>query len=193
MTVWRDLKQFFAPKLRSVAHFFLAQGLTMAGNLVYGFLCLRMLEVSAYAKYTILFGFMGSLTVLLDVGISNTLAPLIGQKLDDRVLIADYIATLRQIARRLYLIVVPIATIAFLELTKKQRWGWSFTCEMLIALGIAAWFARVTASYGAVLILLRDRAHYYRVQVIGSLGSLCLLVLCYFAHVLTIHTAIALN
>lgn len=193
MSKRQELHAFIAPKLRTVTHFMVAQGLTMAANLIYGFLCLRMLNITDYAMYSVLFGFMGSLMVLLNAGVSNTLAPLIGEETSNLRLIADYTASIRRIALKLYLFVAPIAMIAFAVLTKRQNWGWAVIIQMIIALTVAAWFARVSASYGAVLLLLRDRTRYYRVQIIGGLGSLGLLVLCYFTHLLNIYTAVALN
>ena len=71
-----QIRAFLVPKFRTISHFLLAQGLTTAGNLIYGFLCLRMLNISDYAMYSVMFGFMGTLTVLLNVGVSNTLAHL---------------------------------------------------------------------------------------------------------------------
>jgi O-antigen/teichoic acid export membrane protein len=187
------IKAFIAPKLRTVIHFLLAQGLTMAGNLAYGFLCLRMLNITDYAMYSVVFGFLGSLTVLLNAGVSNTLAPLVAEEVNNLPLIADFTASIRNIALKLYVIVAPIAMIFFVTLTKRQKWGWTVIIQMVLALGTAAWFARVSASYGAVLLLLRDRTRYYRIQVVGGLGSLALLIFCYLSHLLNIYTAIALN
>lgn len=181
------------PKLRTMSHFLLAQGLTTAGNLIYGFLCLRMLNITDYAMYSVMFGFMGSLTVLLNMGVSNTLAPLVAEEVSNLALIADYTASIRRIALKLYLLVAPIAMIAFAVLTRRQKWGWLIIVQMMIALSTAAWFARVSASYSAVLLLLRDRTRYYRVQIIGCFGSLALLVLFYLIHLLNIYTAIAFN
>jgi O-antigen/teichoic acid export membrane protein len=187
------IRAFLIPKLHSVGRFLLAQGLAMAGNLLYGFLCVRLLSVSEYAKFAVLFGFMGSLTILLDVGVSTTLAPLIGEQIGDLQLIADYVASLRAIALRLFTFVTPIAGVAFIILVRRQHWSWVVVAQMTVALAVAAWFARVSASYGAVLILRRDRTRFYRAQVTGSLGSLTLLVACYFLHIFNIYTAVLLN
>ena len=193
MSKRHQIHTFIAPKLRAVTHFLLAQGLTMAGNLIYGFLCLRMLNITDYAMYSVMFGFMGTLTVLLNAGVSNTLAPLVGEQVYNLSLIADYTASIRKIALKLYLIVTPPGMIVFAILTKRQKWGWAVIVQMIIALGVAAWFARVSASYSAVLLLLRDRTRYYRIQIVGCLGSLALLILCDRIHLLNIYTAIALN
>ena len=186
-------KSFFLPKLRQVMHFLMKQGLAMAGNLLYGLLCVRMLPVPDYAKFAVLFGYMGSLTVLLDIGVAGTLAPLVGEQIDNLPLIANYIASIRRIALKLYLIVAPVAALIFVLLVQKQHWGWWIVGQMVGVLLVTAWLARVSSSYGAVLILRRDRNHYYLGQMIGSLGSLGLLVVFWLFHAVTIYVGILLN
>jgi hypothetical protein len=186
-------KSFFIPKLRQVFHFITKQGIAMAGNLLYGLLCVRILPVTEYAKFSVLFGFMASLTVLLDVGISGTLAPLVGEQINNLQLIANYVAAIRKLALRLYLVVAPLAAIVFVLLVHRQHWGVWVEAQMVLALLWTAWFARVSSSYGSVLILRRDRSRYYRTQIIGSLGSLTLLLIFWALHRMNIYVAILLN
>jgi hypothetical protein len=186
-------KAFLLPKLRQVFHFLTKQGIAMSGNLLYGLLCVRMLPVPDYAKFAVLFGYMGSLTVLLDIGISGTLAPLVGEQIDNLPLIANYVASIRRIALKLYLIVAPVAFVIFILLVQKQHWGMLVVGQMLAVLLVTAWFARVSSSYGSVLILRRDRNNYYLAQIIGSLGSLALLVIFWLFHSVNIYVGILLN
>jgi hypothetical protein len=186
-------KAFLLPKLRQVGHFLMKQGLAMLGNMVYGLLCVRMLPVPDYAKFAVLFGYMGSLTVLLDIGFANTLAPLVGEQIDNLQLIANYVASLRRIALMLYLTVSPVAVVVFVLLVQKQHWGWVVVGQMVAVLLVSAWFARVSSSYSSVLILRRDRSYYYRAQMMGSLGSLGVLVVFWLFHAVTIYVCILLN
>ena len=66
-------KTFFLPKLHRVAEFLFSQGITIACNLLYGLLCIRLLPIGEYAKFVVVFAVQGSLMVLLDVGISAIL------------------------------------------------------------------------------------------------------------------------
>ena len=193
MTQLDKAKAFLIPKFRQVFHFLTKQGLAMLGNSVYGLLCVRMLPVADYAKFAVLFGFMGSLTVLLDVGISGTLAPMVGEQIENLPLIANYVASIRKIALRMYLVVTPVASIIFVVLVRKQHWSAWVIAQMVGTLLVTAWFARVSASYGSVLILRRDRARYYRTQILGSLGSLTLLVIFWSLHWVNIYVGILLN
>ena len=189
----QSLKSFLVPKVRHFVTFLMAQGVTMAGNLLYGLLCVRLLPIPDYARFAVLFGYMGSLVVLLDIGISNSLAPLVGEKIHDKQLIADYVASLRQIAQRLYLIMAPITCVVFPLLVLKQHWPWKIVTAMTVIILGAAWFARVSSAYGTILILRRDRPFWYRGQMISSLGTLVLLLIFWKLHWLNAFSAILLN
>jgi O-antigen/teichoic acid export membrane protein len=193
MTKLQRARSFLIPKLRQVAHFLMKQGIAMTANLLYGLLCVRMLPVPEYAKFAVLFGYMGTLTVLLDIGISGTLAPLVGEQITNLQLIANYLAAIRRLAQRMYLVVAPLAAIVFVLLVQRQNWGRWVVAQMLAALLVTAWFARISSAYGAVLILRRDRSRYYRIQMIGSLGSLLLLVLFWAVHQMNVYVGILLN
>src|ERR1017187_6684295 len=114
MTDAKINKSFLLPKFRQILNFLARQGIAMAGNMLYGLLCVRLLPVTEYAKFAVLFGFMGTLTVLLDAATMGTLAPLVGEETGNLKLIADYVASARKIALRMYLVVAPAAAIFFL-------------------------------------------------------------------------------
>lgn len=193
MTQLEKARSFFIPKLRQVGHFLMKQGIAMSGNLLYGLLCVRLLPVSDYAKFAVLFGYMGTLTVLLDIGISGTLGPLVGEQFTNLQLIANYLTAMRRLAQRLYLILAPLATVIFFFLVQKQHWGRWLVAQMVVVLLATAWFARICSSYGAVLLMCRDRNRYYRTQMIGSLGSLFLLLVFWAFHHMNLYVGILLN
>lgn len=165
----------------------------MAGNLFYGFLCVRLLPIDEYAKYAVVFAFLGSFSLLTDIGFSNALLPLIGERIDDQRLIADYIASLRQLAHWLYLLMAPAAAVVFPLIVRKQHWGASVLAAMVAILLVAAWCSRISGAYGAVLIVRRDRKSWYRAQMISSIGGVILLGLAWGTHVLNSFCAIGIN
>jgi O-antigen/teichoic acid export membrane protein len=190
---FQSWKAFLTPKLRRVVEFLTSQGITMAGNLLYGFLCVRLLPIPDYAKYTVVFGFLATLSLLMDIGFSNTLLPLIGQRTDDRRLIADYVASLRQLAHWLFLAVAPAAIVVYPIIVRRQHWSLPVVAAMIAILLAAAWCARVGAAYGAVLIVRRDRKAWYRVQMTSSLGTLALLGVAWITHLLSGFCAMSIN
>ena len=186
-------KVFLAQKLRRVVEFLTSQGITTAGNLFYGFLCVRLLPIPEYAKFVVVFGFLGTLTVLTDISFSSALLPLVGERIDDLHLIADYVASLRQLAKWLFLIVGPAAAIAYPLIVRRQQWSGQILAAMVAILLVAAWCARVSGAYGAVLIVRRDRKSWYRAQMVSSLGTLALLGVAWAAHMLNGFCAILIN
>jgi O-antigen/teichoic acid export membrane protein len=193
MSRLKPWKAFLAPKLQRIVEFLSSQGITMAGNLFYGFLCVRLLPISDYAKYTVVFGFLATLSLLMDIGFSNALLPLIGQRVDDRRLIADYVASLRQLGRWLYLAIVPAAIVIYPLIVKRQHWSRGEVAAMIAILLTAAWCARAGGAYGAVLIVRRDRKAWYRVQMTSSLSTLALLGVVWATHLLTGFRAMLIN
>ena len=193
MSRLKTLRAFLAPKMHRIVEYFASQGITMAGNLLYGFFCVRLLPIAEYAKFAVVFGFLGTITVLMDVGFSGSLLPLVGERINDRRLIADYVASLRQLAHRLYIMVAPALMVAYPLLVRRQHWSWRTVAAMVVILLGASWCARVSAAYGAVLILNRDRSFWYRAQMVSSLGTLAILAIAWTGHWLSAFSAILIN
>jgi O-antigen/teichoic acid export membrane protein len=153
----------------------------------------RLLPIPEYAKFVVVFGFLGTLSGFMDIGFSGTLLPLVGEHIDDRQLIADYLASLRQLAHRLYLLMAPAAALLYPVLVYKQQWSWRVVAAMVAILLVASWFNRVSAAYGAVLIVLRDRRVWYRAQMIAGLSALALLGVVWATHSLNAFSAILIS
>ena len=190
IAIW---KAFLVPKTHRVAEFLVWSGATMAGNLLYGFLCLRILSVPEYAKFVVVFAIQGSLVVLMDIGITGSLVPLVGDRIEDRQLIADLVASLRQLAHWLYAIVAALTIVVYPILVRNRHWSWQTVTFMVAVLLVSVWFARVGGAYGAVLILRRDRLRLYQIGMVSSYGTLALLLVFLAFHWLNAYTAILIN
>ena len=186
-------KGFFLSKLHRIAEFLVSQGIITAGNLLYGLLVVRLLPIGEYAKFVVVFSIQASLMILLDVGISGTFIPLVGERIEDRQLIADYLASLRQIAHWLFAIAVPVTIVAYPLLVRNRHWSWQTITAMVVIVLISAWFARVGATYGSVLIVRRDRQRWYQAQMFTSFGALALLGVFALFHWLGAFAAILIN
>jgi O-antigen/teichoic acid export membrane protein len=191
--IFRALYDQVAAKAGAMLQYFSAQGVTIAANLLYGLLCVRLLPSTEYAKFVVLFGVQGTLLVLMDVNFSGTLIPLIGDRVDNRKLIADYVASLRQLSYWAFGIVGTGTIFFYPILVKHRNWNWPVVASMIVILLISTWFVRIGSAYGAVLILLSKRALWYRAQMISSVGTLILLGLFWWLHLLGPFTAILLN
>ena len=170
-----------------------AQGITLAGNLLYGLLCVRLLTTGEYAKFVVVFGIQGTLLVLMDINFSATLIPLVGERFQDRRLIADYVSSLRHLSNRLFVAVAIGTLFVYPFLVKHRAWSWQTIATMIGLLLISTWCMRIGSAYGAVLILLRDRKRWYRGQMGSSLGTLLLLGIFWASGLLNGLTAIGIN
>ena len=180
-------------RLRHVHQFVTRQGIATVGNLVYGLLCVRLLPVNDYAKFAIIFGFMGTLTVLTDTVTTGTIAPLVGERLQDRKLIADYVATVRHIVTFVFLAIAPVVTVVLLVALGRHEWTLRDNLQIAASILFISWFSRISGTYSTVLLLLRDRAFFYRIQIAGSLGSLALLCVAWAMHGLNLYVCVLLN
>lgn len=189
----KTAKAFLVPKLHRIAEFLVSQGVSTIGTMLYGFLCIRLLPIGEYAKFVVVFSIQASLMILLNVGISGTFIPLIGERIEDRQLIADYLASLRQIAHWLFAIAAPIAIVGYPFLVRNRHWSSQTVTAMVIIVLISAWFARVGSAYGAVLILRRDRQRWYQAQMLTSFGALALLGVFVLFHRFGAFAAILIN
>lgn len=193
MHLLKKAVDFFVPKLRHALHFFVNQGIAVAGNLIYGLICVRLLPVDSYAQFAIIFGFMATLTVLMDSVTTGTLAPLVGERTDDLHRIADFVASSRRITMRVFFFLAPFAAVTLFLILKRQPWSLSVDLQIVIAVLIISWFARVGGTYSAVLLIRRDRIMFYRIQIIGSIGSLAALLLLWALHRINIYVCVLLN
>jgi hypothetical protein len=191
--IGRLIRRHGVHKGRAFLQYFTVQGITIATNLIYGLLCVRLLPSSEYAKFVVVFGAQGTLVVLMDLNFSGTIIPLIGERVNDRKLIADYVASLRQLSYWLFGIVGAGTIICFPFLVKHRGWDWSVVGPMVGTLLLSTWFVRVGSAYGAVLILLGKRPIWYRAQMVSSVGTLVVLGVFWALHRLGPFTAILIN
>jgi O-antigen/teichoic acid export membrane protein len=186
-------KGFLVPKAHRVIEFLAAQGIAMAARLFYGFLCVRLLPIPEYAKFAVVYGALGTLAILMDLAFTGSLIPLVGERTGDPQLIADYVASIRQLVHRLYLLMGPVTAVFYPLLVRNQHWSWPVVAGMVTILLAASWFNRVSAAYGAVLIVHRDRSVWYRAQIIAGLSALALLGVVWAIHGLNAFSAILIS
>lgn len=180
-------------KSQVLFQFFMAQGLTMAANLLYGLLCVRLLPTNEYAKFVVVFGVQGSLLGIMDANLSGTLIPLIGERVGNHKLIADYVASLKQLALGAYFLVCTGFIFLYPLLVKNRHWNWQTIAAMIGILLVSTWSFRLSTIYGAVMIVLRDRNRWYKGQMISALGTLAMLLAAWSLHRLGAFQAILFN
>lgn len=195
MSAWQSLfhKKSVVEKINCMWEFMSMHGITVSARLLYGFICVRILPLQDYAKFAVVSGLIGTISILMDVNMSGTLAPLIGERVNNKSIIADYVASLRKVVHILFIIVSFVVLFSFPLIVRHQHWGIGTILVMLSFLLATCWFVRMSGAYGAALIINRSRKIWYRAQVNSSIGSVLLLAVLYFSHVVSAYCAVAIS
>lgn len=180
-------------KSHVILRFLTAQSLTTVLFMLYGLLCVRLLSPTDYAKYVVVNGIMGTLLVLMDSNFTGTLIPLVGKRVDDKQLIANYVAALRRLSTWAYLVVSLGLIFCFPYLVRNRNWDRPTIAGMILCILTCTWFARLAGNYFPVLMMARDRETWYKAQLIASFGTLVLLLLARSLHWLGAFQAIIIN
>jgi len=149
-----------------------AQALAQALTVVTGFLLLRWLSVDAYAQYTVALGFLATLSVMIDLGISGAVMPLVGDRARDPRVFGAYLRSALHLRTRLAVIILPLGAIAFLLLTAGRDWGLGVRLGLFatVALGL---MARTTVDIFALPLLMNEAYRsYYAPQISTAVGRL---------------------
>ncbi len=166
-----------------------AQLLTLAS----GFLLLRWMSIESYAQYTIAFGFLATLSGLLDLGFMAAVMPLVGTRANDANLIGGYLRAALHLRGRMAMVVVPVSAVVFFVLTAGHRWG---VVEQLglFATVLLGLFARAMIDTFSLPLLMHNAYRsFYSAQVSTSIGRIAAHALLQLTRGLTGFTASLVN
>jgi O-antigen/teichoic acid export membrane protein len=176
-----------------IAGFLAGQGIVQLLNLVIGFFLLRWLSVEAFAQYSVATGFQGTLVMLVDIGFSSSIVALAGNRGSDKVAIGRYIRSARHFRNRLFLVVAPLAVIAFPLVTAKHHWPLMTQLLLLLAILSAIFFQGWMSFYAAPLLINRNLRSYYQPQILSAFGRTLFCFLLYVGSALTSWAVVWLN
>ncbi len=165
--IWRHLLHFLTGQIS-------VQGLTF----ITGFLLLRWLSVEQYAQFSVAFAFQCTLNMLIDVGFSNSIVALVGNRGEDGGLVGSYIRSAQFYRFRMFLVMCLGSAVAFPLMTKHQAWGFQ-TKAILFAAIILSVFLQGNMMYGASLLIKRQLKSYYNAQLSAAVGRL---IICLVLH-----------
>lgn len=156
----------------TVASFFLGQGAVQAVNVIVGLFLVHMLSIDAYAQFGLAFGFQTTAGNLMDLGFASTIIPLVGDRLEDRVLVGTYVRAACRLRNRAFLILAPVTVIAFFAIGHKHNWSWGLQVALIAAVLLALYSSGNVACYSAPFILYRRLKEYYAPQTLLGLARL---------------------
>ena len=157
--------RFLLPKAKKLVEFFLAQASVQALNLLTGFMLLRWLNVEQYAIYTLLTGFQGTVGILAEMGLGNSLVGLLAGRTDKET-VGGYIRSAKHYQTLFFLIAAPVIAAAFLWLFLRQGWGFQLGVMLVLALLANTFFLSWNNYYSVPFMIRHDMAGLYLLQIV---------------------------
>lgn len=158
-------------------------------NFLIGIFLVRQLDIESYAQYSLAMAFQATAISLTNLGLTDSIIPLVGAKADNRRLVGNYIKAASHLRTRLFVVVAPICAAAFLFIVRSHKWS-GLTQLILLCSVLTSLYLSVSVSCWAAALLLKRRLYdYYFMQTIPSLGRLLTYVLARLGAVLTANLA----
>ena len=179
--------------LALLTDFVLGQGVMQGIGVLVGLFLVRSLSVSDYAKFGLAAGFQFTTSTLMDLGYASTIIPLVGHRISDRVLVGRYVRGAKAHRDRAFWALAPLASIAFLYITYRQRWDWPTQIALLASVLLALYSGGPVSYFGAPLILYRRLRAFYVPQSLSALLRLLSYMLLRGVGALNAWTAAGLN
>ncbi len=134
-------------------------------NLLNGFLLLRWLSVKQYVVFTVLDGFQGTVGLLVEMGLANSMVGLLAGR-RDKATVGGYIESAKRYRNIFFTVAVPIIAVGFVLLFLRQGWGWGLGTVLFLALLTNTFFLSWTKYYSVPFLIRHDMAGLYRLQAV---------------------------
>ena len=151
--------------VRLLAAVVAAQSAAQVLGLLTGFLLLRWLDVKQYAEYTIAFGFSSTLTTLVDLGFSDSVMPLVGNRARDPHVFGAYMKAALALRRRVVFVVLPSSALAFFALADGRGWSLGVKAALFASVALTLLFRALVDFYAMPLLMLGKYSAFYGTQI----------------------------
>jgi O-antigen/teichoic acid export membrane protein len=157
---------------RILATFFLGQGALQGVNIIAGLYLVRTMSIEAYAQFGLAVGFQQTVGLLMDLGFTSTIIPLVGDQGDNKVLVGKYVRAAKHLRDRTFWILSPIAMIAFFAIMRRHRWSWISEVLLMGSVLLSVYSGGKVSYYSAPLFLYGRLKDFYLPQTLSALGRL---------------------
>lgn len=164
--------------------FILGQGAVQVIQLLSGFFLIRWLSVEDYAQYSVAFAFQSTAQMLVEFGFSGAIVALVGDRINDKKVIGNYIKAGQFFRNRFFLFVGGTCIVLFPLLTAKHQWSLPVTLLLLFCILINLYFSGNISYYTPPLNIHKKIGILYQVQVKNGLFRFLLIAAFYLASVL---------
>lgn len=163
----------YQPRTELVVQYLTGQGALQVLNGLNGFWLLRWLSIDEQAKFTLAMALQATLGLLGDLGIGGSLLGLLGDRLDDKIIVGQYIRAIQFVKNRLLLF--SLLACGAIAVGYQQRHGWRVDFALIVSLLLVSVYAQSESGYYAALLQAnRKLSHFYRPQLIAALMRLLL-------------------
>ena len=159
--------------------FVAGQGAVQLVQLLSGFFLIHWLSVEDYAQYSIVFAFQSTAQVLVELGVSGSVVALVGNRIDDKKVLGEYIKAGKFFRNRMFLVVSIICIVGFPYMTMQHEWSISVTVILLMCILLNLFFSGNTAFYVTPLMIHRKLSDMYHVQLKSGVFRLLFLWIAY--------------
>jgi O-antigen/teichoic acid export membrane protein len=172
-----------------LATFFLGQGALQGANILAGLYLVRTMSIEAYAQFGLAVGFQQTVGLLMDLGFTSTIIPLVGDQGDNKVLVGKYVRAAKHLRDRTFWILSPIAMIAFFAIMRRHRWSWISEVLLMASVLLSVYSGGNVSYYSAPLFLYGRLKDFYLPQTLSAVGRLAVFWMMRAVGVLTGWTA----
>jgi O-antigen/teichoic acid export membrane protein len=177
---------------RLISIFFLGQGALQGVQILAGLLLVRWLSIEAWAQYGLASGLQLTMTALMDLGISSTIIPLVGNRRDNRHLVGRYVRSAKHLRDRTFWILAPFTALAFLSITYHHHWGWHVQFLLLVSVLVSLYSSGHVSCFSPPYFLFGRLRDFYTPQTLSAVIRLIAYAVCRVGGVLNAWVAAGL-
>jgi O-antigen/teichoic acid export membrane protein len=152
-----------------LATFFLGQGALQGANILAGLYLVRTMSIEGYAQFGLAVGFQQTVGLLMDLGFTSTIIPLVGDQGHNKALVGKYVRAAKHLRDRTFWILSPIAMIAFFFIMRRHRWSWTSEVLLMGSVLLSVYSGGKVSYYSAPLFLYGRLKDFYLPQTLTAI------------------------
>jgi O-antigen/teichoic acid export membrane protein len=152
-----------------MATFFLGQGALQGANILAGLYLVRAMSIEAYAQFGLAVGFQQTVGLLMDLGFTSTIIPLVGDQGENKLLVGKYVRAAKHLRDRTFWILSPIAMIAFFAIMRRHNWSWTSEVLLMGSVLLTVYSGGKVSYYSAPLFLYGRLKDFYLPQTLTAI------------------------
>lgn len=155
-----------------VTGFLFGQGTLQGVNVLAALFLVRALSVEHYAQFSLAFGFQAAVSLLMDLGYTSTIVPLVGERLNDPACVGSYLRAAKHLRDSAFWILSPFGAIAFLAMMHKHHWSSTTQAVLLLSVLLSLYSSGPVSYYSAPLFLYGRLREFYVPQSLAGVARL---------------------